>query len=263
LRAALLRPGSLWRGLRVLEETGSTNADLIAVARAGADEGEIITAERQVTGRGRLGRSWVSPARAGIACSVLLRPTRPNQQRGWPAAGAHRIGWLPLLTGVALMVVIRRLGQVEAWLKWPNDVLVGAGRDKCAGILTEALPDLGVVVGFGVNVTLRRDELPRPDSTSLALAGAQCVDRTLLLTEMLQELAARYAAWRSNPDGEELRVEYRRCCDTLGRQVQIILPSGQSLRGEAVDVDVDGRLVVAEASGRQVAVAAGDVIHVR
>src|SRR5262249_31924491 len=95
LRRALVVPGGLWTELRVVTEAGSPNADLAARARDGAPEGLVLVAERQPAGRGRLGREWRSPARAGIAVSVLLRPGAADEPR--PAVPPARLGWLPLL----------------------------------------------------------------------------------------------------------------------------------------------------------------------
>src|SRR5206468_4801091 len=178
LRRALVVPGGLWTDLRVVAETASTNADLAAAARErDAPEGTVLVAESQTAGRGRLGRSWLSPPRAGIAVSVLLRPR---------SATAARQNWLPLLTGVALVEVVRRVSEVDAVLKWPNDLLID-GR-KCAGILAEAVPDHGVVIGIGLNTTLREPELPHAGVTSLQLMGAACVDRDPLLRAVLRGL---------------------------------------------------------------------------
>ena len=188
LAARLVRPGGLWRDIRVVSETGSTNADLLAEARAGAAEGLVLVAETQTAGRGRLGRSWSSPPRAALAFSVLLRPVAVA-----PAARA----WLPLLTGIAVAAALRAEAGVTATLKWPNDVLVD-GR-KIAGILAEAHGD-AVVAGVGLNVTLTRAELPVPTATSLLLENAACLDRERLLAAMLTELASRYTAWTAGPD---------------------------------------------------------------
>jgi BirA family biotin operon repressor/biotin-[acetyl-CoA-carboxylase] ligase len=239
-------------------ETGSTNADVAAAARAGAAEGLVVVAERQTGGRGRLGRVWESPARAGIALSVLLRPAVP----------AARLGWLPLLAGVALAEAVRRVSEVDAVLKWPNDLLLrhGGGERKCAGILAESLPDGGVVLGIGLNTTLREDELPRPDATSLALAGAACVDRDPLLRALLRSVEQWYGRWRRHAgDGEAsgARAAYTFHCGTLGRQVEVHLPGDRILRGRAEEIDPEGRLVVEAGSGQRQAVAAGDVVHVR
>jgi BirA family transcriptional regulator, biotin operon repressor / biotin---[acetyl-CoA-carboxylase] ligase len=251
LRQALVVPGGLWTGLTVVAETASTNADLAAAARAGAPEGTVLVAERQTGGRGRLGRQWLSPPRAGLTFSVLLRP---------PAT----TGWLPLLAGVALVEAVRRLGEVDAVLKWPNDVLVGDA--KCAGILAEAVPNgdaPGVVVGIGLNVTLRTPELPVPQATSLQLAGAACTDRDPLLRAVLRGLAGWYTRWRDDPAGSGLAQAYGLHCATLGRDVRVELPGGRTLHGRAEDVDADARLVVVDETGGRTAVAAGDVLHLR
>jgi BirA family biotin operon repressor/biotin-[acetyl-CoA-carboxylase] ligase len=258
LRRALLVPDGLWSDVRVVAETGSTNSDVAAAARGGAAEGLVLVAERQTSGRGRLGRVWTSPPRAGIALSVLLRPT---------GVDISRFGWLPLLAGVALTEAIRRIAEVDAVLKWPNDLLVG--ERKCAGILAEVIPpapgavpaQAAVVVGIGLNTTLREHELPRPDATSLALAGAACTDRDPLVRALLRSLATWYGRWRDaggDPDASGLREAYTFHCATLGRDVLVRLPDGSEVRGRADGVDIDGRIVV---DGR--AFAAADVTHLR
>ncbi len=250
LTRAVVRPGGLWREIQVLAVTGSTNADLLARARAGAAEGAVLVAEAQTAGRGRVNRSWVSPPRAALTFSVLLRPAavRPAQR-----------GWLPLLTGVAVAAALRESAGVDAALKWPNDVLIG-GR-KVAGILAEAHGD-AIVTGVGLNVTLTAPDLPMPGATSLLLAGAAVTDRQVLAAAILDRLAVRYRAWCAAPDAAAWREDYLRCCATVGQPVRVQLPGGSGLSGTAVDVDPAGRLVVRAAAGL-IPVSAGDVVHVR
>jgi BirA family transcriptional regulator, biotin operon repressor / biotin---[acetyl-CoA-carboxylase] ligase len=250
LRGELIIPGGLWRDVTVVPQTGSTNADLLERARSGAAEGLVLVAEEQTAGRGRLGRAWSAPPGAGLIFSVLLRPAEV------PPA---RLGWLPLLTGVAVATAVRDQAGVPASLKWPNDVLV-ADR-KLAGILAEAHGD-AVVVGVGLNVTLSQAELPVPTATSLRLADAASTDRTALLAVILTELGRRYQTWRADRDGAELRAEYLRWCATIGREIRVELPGGAVLTGTAADVDEVGRLVV-RTPGNLVRVGAGDVVHVR
>jgi len=249
LARALVVPGGLWTELRVVEHTGSTNADVAAAARAGAPEGLVIVAESQTGGRGRLGRQWSSPPRAGIAVSVLLRPV------GVDPSG---YGWLPLLAGVALAEAVRRVAEVDAVLKWPNDLLIG--ERKCAGVLVEA-HNGALIVGIGLNTTLREAELPAPTATSLALAGAACADRDPLLRAVLRSLAEWYRRWHDaggDAEAAGLREAYRFHNATLGREVRLELPGGGTVSGCADDIDADGRLLI---GGR--AYAAGDVVHVR
>ncbi|HET9944239.1 MAG TPA: biotin--[acetyl-CoA-carboxylase] ligase [Actinomycetes bacterium] len=253
LRSALVVEGGLWSRLDVVDETGSTNADLVAAAAGGAGEGRVLVAEHQVAGKGRLDRVWSAPERSALTFSVLLRPP-PGTRAAW--------GWLPLLAGLSVVGPVRRLGEVDAGLKWPNDVLVG--ERKLAGLLAEVAGD-AVVVGVGLNVSLREDELPVPSATSLAVAGSEVTDRDPVLRAVLRELATRYVAWRdAGGDAEAcgLAADYRAACLTVGRDVTVHLPGGTQRRGRAVDVDATGRLVVAGPDGVDT-LAAGDVVHLR
>jgi BirA family biotin operon repressor/biotin-[acetyl-CoA-carboxylase] ligase len=271
LRRPELPAGGLWSSVELVAETGSTNADVAAAARSGAAEGLVVVAEHQHAGRGRAGRSWSAPPRAGLAVSVLLRPGESG--RGWPAVDPARWGWLPLLAGVALAGSVTRVARLPAalaaGLKWPNDLLLGGA--KCAGILAEVVERTradggGVVVGIGLNVTERRPELP-PEATSLALAGAGCADRDALLRALLADLAGWYGRWRAaggDASGSGLADTYRSYCITLGRQVRVRLPGGGELAGTADTVDPEGRLVLRTGNGTGVRVlAAGDIVHLR
>jgi BirA family transcriptional regulator, biotin operon repressor / biotin---[acetyl-CoA-carboxylase] ligase len=250
LRQRLITAGGLWRDVAVVPQTGSTNADLLEQARAGAAEGLVLVAEEQTAGRGRLGRSWSAPPGAGLIFSVLLRPS------GVPPT---RLGWLPLLTGVAVAAAVRDQASVPASLKWPNDVLVG--ERKLAGILAEAHGD-AVVIGVGLNITLSQSELPVPTATSLLIEDAASTDRAALLAAILTELGGWYQAWRADPDASGLRADYLRWSATVGREVRVELPGGTQLSGTAEDVDEVGRLVV-RTPDNLVRVGAGDVVHVR
>jgi BirA family transcriptional regulator, biotin operon repressor / biotin---[acetyl-CoA-carboxylase] ligase len=248
LRAALVRPGSWVTALHVVARTGSTNDDLAEAAARGAPEGTVLVAEAQTAGRGRLGRTWTSPPRAGLLFSVLLRPTAP----------VHRRTWLPLLAGLAVQQAVARLGVVEARLKWPNDLLLGDDLGKAGGILAQAAGD-AVVVGIGLNVSTRRAELPE-GGASLATEAAECTDRDPLLRAVLRTFADRYAEWNADPD--RLRPAYEAVCDTIGRPVRVQLPDGTALVGTATGLDGSGRLVVRTGAG-DVPVSAGDVTRVR
>jgi BirA family biotin operon repressor/biotin-[acetyl-CoA-carboxylase] ligase len=218
----------------------------------------VLVAEHQSAGRGRGARTWEAPPRAGLCFSVLLRPA------GVPSA---RWSWLPLLAGVALADAVRTTAEVDAALKWPNDLLVGPAMRKCAGILAEVVNGGAVVIGVGLNVSQRADELPPGvEATSLAVEDAACVDRDPLLRAALRELSTMERRWRDhNGDAvaSGLREEYRRRCATLGQRVRVRLARDELLAGQAIDVDGDGRLVVRDDAGAEHAVSAGDVWHVR
>jgi BirA family biotin operon repressor/biotin-[acetyl-CoA-carboxylase] ligase len=281
LRQAAVRTGGLWRTIDVVQSTGSTNADLLARALDGEPEGTVLATEDQRTGRGRLGRSWITRPRAALTFSLLVRPGVPPARRGW----------LPLLAGVAVAEAITSVTGVATSLKWPNDVLSGPGEPspghgKLVGILAEAAAD-AIVVGIGVNVSTEASELPERGpgalpAASLLTAGAQpgTLDRTPLLLAILDAFERRYLAWREaagDPEASGVRAEYVRKSGTIGRPVRAELPGGQALSGPAVGVDADGRLLVrssagagpagsagtAGTAGSVVPVAAADIVHLR
>ena len=267
--------------VEVVDEIGSTNAELLARAAAGAADRSVLLAEYQASGRGRLGRPWTAPPRTQVVVSVLLRPG---------AVSPTLFGWLPLVTGLAIRDGLREAGGVDATLKWPNDVLV-SGR-KISGILTEMTTVAGagdfevrlpaVVVGVVINVSLTEEQLPVPHATSLALAGGS-VDRDAVALAVLRALALRHRQWRECERGsgsvisDELMASYTQACSTIGSDVRVELPGSVVRTGRAARIDREGRLVVVPHHGAdpggggahggdphgEFAVAAGDVTHVR
>ena len=252
--AAALADSALYTSVEVVARTGSTNADLLAAARAGAPAGSVLVAEEQTAGRGRLDRRWQSAPGTALTFSMLLRPA---------AVPPARRGWLPLLTGVAVVAALSaRVAAVS--LKWPNDVLANSG--KLAGILAEQTGD-GIVVGIGLNVGATREQLPSEHATSLWLAGAVDLNRQAILLAVLREFERWYQPWAAeaaagDADASGVRAAYVAACATLGRDVRVELPGGRVLVGLASDVDAAGRLLVSAVDGVH-AISAGDVIHVR
>ncbi|MFD1931622.1 MULTISPECIES: biotin--[acetyl-CoA-carboxylase] ligase [Nonomuraea] len=260
LTRALVRPGSLWTDLTVVDRTGSTNADLARRAREGVREGAVLIAEAQFAGRGRLGRVWNAPPRSGLTFSVLLHPQVPHARQGW----------LPLLFGVAAASAVRRVAELDVRLKWPNDLLVG--ERKLAGILAERLESGAVVVGMGLNVSLRTTELPVDTATSIAIEleathtehdreRPQGTDRDPLIRAILREIESHYRDWTAadgDADASGLRAAYLASSATIGREVRVELPGERILAGTATGVDVSGHLQVAGQT-----FSAGDVVHVR
>ena len=320
LQRALMIPGGFVSALRVLDEVDSTNAAMLEAAADGAPHGSVLVAEEQTAGRGRLGRSWSAPARSGLFVSILVRPKVPED----------RLGWLPLLAGVAAQTSVHRIAEVDVSLKWPNDLIVpgedagsgyGVGR-KLGGILCQrgygdrgsaekfgsdkfegdkaSLGKAGadkpfadkpladkplanggsqtpadtdgvvepatVVVGIGLNVTLRTNELPAPHATSVALAGGSVTDRDTLLRALLRDFGSCYAAWAAadgDPESSGLAAAYREACSTLGTPVRAEMPGGAVVAGRADAIDDEGRLVVVRDAGDRMPIGAGDVVHLR
>ena len=246
----LLNTHDLGQTLHWFAEVSSTNDVAKRLADEGAAHGEMVVAEAQTAGRGRRGRVWASPAGRNIYLSLVLRPDLP------PARAPE----LTLLASVAVCQAVRQAG-VLAGIKWPNDLLAG-GR-KLAGILTELAADPDrvqwVVLGIGVNVNVRAEELPaelRPLATSLAMERSEPVPRALFVAAMLSSLEEwldRHAEEGFPP----VREAWRAMSDTLGREVRV-RSSDRDLEGVAQDVDGTGALLVRTEAGLE-RVLAGDV----
>jgi BirA family transcriptional regulator, biotin operon repressor / biotin---[acetyl-CoA-carboxylase] ligase len=240
--------------LELLAESPSTNQVAADRARAGAPDGLLVVADHQTAGRGRLDRTWETPAGAAVTFSLVLRPTVPASS--WP--------WLPLLTGHTVGKALAAFGY-DTRLKWPNDILID-GR-KVAGILVERIDtDTGpaAVVGVGINVSTSADELPVPHATSLAVAHADYTPtREGVLLGVVAAVREGYDAWQAGGAEAAARLasSYVAHCATVGQDVRVDLPGGTAIAGRAVDVDPDGRLVVETAGGVE-KVGAGDVVHV-
>jgi len=250
LAEALVGPGSPWGAVEYHAEVDSTNAQALRARRPW----HVVLADHQRAGRGRMRREWRAPPRASVAVSVLL----PLPQQEW--------GWVPLLAGLAMLRAIEDTSRLRAGLKWPNDVLVGAG--KVCGVLCELLPARapgrpeGVVVGAGVNVDQTRDELPAGTATSLALCGAATRREELVVAYLGRLAEVHAAALAGGPAARGEHAAYRERCVTLGRVVHLGRPGGSGVSGRACGVDEQGRLLIDSAGGRS-AWAAGDVVHVR
>lgn len=238
--------------LVVETETTSTNDDARRAASAGAPHGTVIAAGMQTAGRGRRGRSFLSPPGTGLYVSVVLRPTLP-------AAEAIR---LTTAAAVAAARAAERLTPCEAQIKWVNDVFV-RGRKVC-GILTEAAFAAETdqldyaVVGIGINVTEPEGGFP-PELSGVAgalLSGRTRDARARLLAALLEELFSLYG---SLADGGYID-EYRRRCFVIGRRVRVICAAGaEEYEADAVGVDDECRLLVRTPGGGIAALSSGEI----
>ncbi len=265
------RPGARRRftDIRRVERTGSTNADVLELGRAGEPEGVVVVAESQSAGRGRHGRTWVAPPRSSMLLSALLRP---------PAADA------PLVTAVMALAAseaVAGFGGEGVGIKWPNDLVIDepAGVRKLAGVLAEADWPAGttasdgyraprvaerllVVAGIGLNVVTPAD-LP-PDLAGRAIALDEVVGREVATDAVVEAFLDGLDHWYDAllTDRDEVLQAWRSRCVTLGVAVRVDL-GADDLEGTAVDLDDQGRLVVRTLAGPTRAVAAGDVVHLR
>ncbi len=256
LRAEVLGADGLWQQLDVVDETGSTNADLAERFRRGeASGGSVLIADFQSAGRGRQGRTWTAPPGTSIAMSVLITPEAVPESR-WT--------WLPLIAGLAVADGLRAVADVRAVLKWPNDVLVD--ERKICGVLAERLAGAagsGCILGMGVNVDLTLEQLPVPTATSLAVINPEIGPvRNQLIGTVLALLELWLGRWAAGADDAMLHAAYTDRCATLGRRVELHLGAGRVVTGVATAIDDDGRLMVATEQGPE-AFSAGDVIHLR
>jgi BirA family transcriptional regulator, biotin operon repressor / biotin---[acetyl-CoA-carboxylase] ligase len=243
--------GSRFADVRWVQETGSTNADLLALARDGAPEGIVLVADHQTAGRGRAGRTWVAPAGASLLLSVLLRP---------PAEVA---GLSSMAIALAAADAVDDVAGFRPLLKWPNDLVwPGDGSDvdrKLAGILAEAHwpseREVAVVVGIGINVNWPEDLPDELRDIAIAVnhvAGREC-DREELLVRMLERLDPRYDQLRNGTIVDAWRTHSA----TLGRRVRVELGT-EIVEGLARDITPDGHLVVGDRT-----FGVGDIVHLR
>lgn len=240
--------------LEYRETTASTNDDAAALGRQGAPEGTTVIADAQTRGRGRRGRTWVSPPNKNLYVSVLLRPPIAP----WLAPQ------LAIVTGLGALQAVRKW-LPGAVLKWPNDVLVGVR--KLCGVLTEMTTrdedavDF-VVVGIGVNVNATEEDFPpelRSIATSLRVELGRTVDRETVAAELLEELGREYDRYLAS-GFSAVRARWEAACGTLGRTVEVDTGS-ERFTGVAIGLSDAGHLRVRRADNQEeVEVVSGDIV---
>jgi BirA family biotin operon repressor/biotin-[acetyl-CoA-carboxylase] ligase len=230
--------------IEVFLEVDSTNDWLREQALNGAPSGSVCVAETQLAGRGRRGRSWVSPFAANLYLSLLWRPV----------SGATALGGLGLVTGIALLRALRSCGIEGAGLKWPNDILVGDA--KLAGVLIDVVGESNgpciVIVGVGVNVCMPPGEAAAIDQqwTDLHhLSGDNRLSRNALAARTLDELMPAIETFDAG--GLQPFLDEWRQSDILrGRKVGLTLPN-ECITGTACGIDDVGALLVDTGNGRR------------
>ena len=230
-----------WR-VSVVDVTTSTQTALVTRAIAGkVKPGDVITANFQRAGRGRMSRTFEAPKNSALLFSFYLKPQRKKED--W--------GWISLIAGTSVAQVLKKY---SATVKWPNDILIK--EKKVSGLICEFNGE-GVVVGIGINVGMTIDELPVPTATSLAIQGATNIDRNHLLADVLNEFESIFTHWDLGDDS--ITGLYTSLCSTLGTKVQIHYPNDLIEKGIATGISARGELILDSGTHVQ----AGDVVHLR
>ena len=229
---------SYWR-VSVVDEIDSTQNYL---RTNNPKSGDVITAEYQSAGRGRLDRKFDAEKSSALLFSFYLEPE----------VKVEILGYLTLLVGASVTSTINKITKTNNFkCKWPNDILFGDL--KVAGLLAEKT-ESGVIVGVGINVSTAKDELPVSHATSVFLATNALINRNTLLAQILNNLEQDLLSWQG---GKDLTSKYRELSATIGKQVRVEMPDGSQIEGAAVDIDETGSLRLD--NGELVTV--GDVIH--
>ncbi|MBW2039401.1 MAG: biotin--[acetyl-CoA-carboxylase] ligase [Deltaproteobacteria bacterium] len=238
--------------IHAFSQVDSTNEVAFRLAMEGAKEGEVVVAEAQTRGKGRMRRSWESPLGFNIYLSLILRPKIPPS----------RIPLITLMAAVASAEAIEEVTALAPTIKWPNDLLTR--RRKLGGILTEADMEMDrinfVILGIGINVNMPRNFFPLPlkdRATSLREELGREISRAVLIQALLRKMEVWYRRLSENKGGE-LRQRWEDLSQVKGREVEVSF-MGEMIKGKALGIDEDGALLVQEAGGRVKRIVAGDV----
>lgn len=236
--------------IRYFDIVDSTNEEVKRLARAGAIEGLTVIADKQIAGKGRLGRVWDSPGETNIFMSILLRPRiKPD-----------KASQVTLIAGLAMCEAIREVTKLDAKIKWPNDIVVN-GKKVC-GILTEMSAEMDginyIVVGIGVNVNNTNFPGNLPYATSLKLEGDMEYPRREIIKVFLEKFEPYYMAYKEAPTLEMILPAYKRYCITLADKVKII-DSIKEYIATPLDISIDGSLIVKTEDGEEKTIFSGEV----
>lgn len=241
-----------WRGnIHYFESIDSTNTEAKRMAAEGVPHGTVLIADTQTGGRGRMGRSFHSPAGKGIYMSMIIRPACP----------AQKLLHLTCATAVAAAEGIRQATGINPGIKWTNDLVYN--RKKLGGILTElSLDHAGnvayAVIGIGINCNQLAADFPADIeniATSLRLCTGQSIDRATVIAHILIELQSM---WEHLEDVKSILEAYRHNCVTIGQEVSVVR-ADDIRHGKALDVDENGALIVQFDDGNIQAVNSGEV----
>lgn len=240
------------REILYFDTLSSTMDKAMQIGINGAPEGTLVIAEAQSKGRGRLGRHWISPKHKGIYFSLILRPKIIPQQASI----------LTILMAVSVTEAIEEVCGIEPAIKWPNDILVD--NKKLGGILVEMNAEMDMVkfvaIGIGINVNQSKAQLIS-GATSLKEEGRESINRISLLQEILRRIERNFLKFSEEGSGFIIQ-RWRDFTSTLHSRVKVTCQD-EHIEGEAVDIDLDGGLLIRKDSGFVEKVMAGDVVTLK
>jgi BirA family transcriptional regulator, biotin operon repressor / biotin---[acetyl-CoA-carboxylase] ligase len=245
-------PGRIGRRIHYFDEVGSTQHVAAELAEEGAAQGTVVIAERQSAGRGRMGRSWHSPAGVNLYMTIILRPSIP----------LGHVSQLSLVAGVAAAEALETVAPGIVALKWPNDVWL-RGRKAC-GIIAEAVTDPSrgltcVLLGIGINVNLALKDVPpdlRDKATSVRIATGRVCDRIELSSALFNRLYSRYMEIEATGFAA-VRPLWERYSALTGRRVTVVDGDARTA-GVVRGIDDDGALLI-DTDGGPTRILTGDV----
>ncbi|SFS80799.1 biotin--[acetyl-CoA-carboxylase] ligase [Paenibacillus sp. BC26] len=234
---------SIIQKIRMFDSVDSTQNIAQRLAEEGAEEGTLVIAEQQTSGRGRLGRKWVSPSGKGIYMSFILRPGMP----------LHFAPQLTLLTAVALCRALRAIAApLDIGIKWPNDLLIGG--KKISGILLESTAEEErlryVIAGIGISVNLTADDFPQElldIATSLQIELGKPLDRADIIAGFFEQFEQLYTIYQKDGFGP-IRMLWEALSVTLNKPTRLILSSGETM-ATPVGLNEQGALLVRKSDG--------------
>ncbi len=242
--------------IHYFQKVDSTNSIAYQLAMQGADEGEVIIAETQEKGKGRLGRQWFSPPYLNLYISIILRPEiLPNQA-----------SMITLLSAVSTAESIKKYSDINPSIKWPNDILIGG--KKVAGILNEIDSETDrihfIILGIGININIGKEEFPkdiREYATSLKIETGREVSRKEFICFLFKEIEDWYERFIREGNKPVLDA-WRRWADIKDKMVRVSSFKDEVI-GKAIDIDSDGALIIEDKDGKLMRIIAGDVEYLR
>lgn len=260
----LLPSKKLGETLFVFDELGSTNTLAMELAKKHAPSATAVLADKQTAGRGRLNRSWFSPAESNIYGSLIFFQDRAYQN----------LGWIPLMAGLAIARALETETGIHIHLKWPNDLQIA--ERKVGGVLCESFSHEGnnkcVIIGWGINVNISQPEFPQDlqhSATSLQIQCQRPLDRESLIVQIITSLEQGWEDLKIKGP-QSCLLAYRRRCTTIGQMIQIDFPDGSRLEGKAHSIGEQGQLRVLtspsdqnEQSAKMRDIHSGEILHLR